>query len=290
MIRRVIAAVVAIVLAVIGLVLVINYANRADERAMEGMETDEVLVAVESIPQGTTAEELADLVETRPVPRRFQVGEPVDDLEHLEGLVAVSDIAPDEQLQRGRFATPEQLRARGEFELPEEAENLHQITVPVGTARAVGGDLAAGDTVGVFISLDAEFNTDLFVDEDGNVQFSEQATSQPGVEEEQGEGSASLSLTKLVLEKVLVTRVQGGFVPSSAPTPDDEDEDDSDESEGPADEILVTLALEGGEAEQLVYGLEFGTVWLSYEPESAEEDDDDVKVVQLPDTVGDVLE
>ncbi len=165
----------------------------------------------------------------------------------------------------------------------------------MGTARAVGGDIAPGDTVGVFISLDAEFNQDLFVDENGNVQFSEEVPSQPGVEEDAQEGgSANLSLTKLVLEKVLVTRVQGGFVPSSAQTagedgesdPDDEGENES----GPEDEILVTLALEGGQAEQLVYGMEFGTVWLSYEPTSAEEDDDDVKVVQLPETVGDVLE
>ncbi|HEX6325076.1 MAG TPA: RcpC/CpaB family pilus assembly protein [Jiangellaceae bacterium] len=287
MIRRVIAAIVAILLAVVGFVLVLNYANRADERAMEGMETDEVLVASETIPRGTSAEDIADLVETRAVPRTFQVGEPVTDLDDLAGRVAVAEIAAGEQLQQARFATAEQLRGRGDYQLPEGAQNLHQVTVPLPSARALGGNVAPGDTVGVFISLDANFNSGLYVDEDGNVQFSDEVDSSTGDDEGgQGTDSVSLSLTKLVLEKVLVTRVQGGFVPSSTPS---EDEDDEGEAE-PANEILVTLALEGGQAEQLVYGMEFGNVWLSYEPETAEEDDEDVKVVQLPDRVGNVLE
>lgn len=288
MIRRVIAAVVAILLAVVGFVLVLNYANRADERAMEGMETDEVLFAAETIPQGTSVEDLGDYVEARAVPRSFLVSEPVTDLDELAGQVAVTDIVAGEQLQQARFATAEELRGRGSFQLPEDAENLHQITVPLPTARAVGGDIAPGDTVGVFISLDAEFNNELYVDEDGNVQFTDQADSSTDASEssEASDSSASLSLTKLVLEKVLVTRVQGGFVPS--PTPSDEEEDEGDSE--PANQILVTLALQGGQAEQLVYGMEFGTVWLSYEPDTAEEDDDDVKVVQLPDRVGNVLE
>jgi pilus assembly protein CpaB len=284
-IRRVIAAVAAILLAVVGFVLVLNYANRADERAMEGMETDEVLFAVETIPQGTSVEDLGDYVETRAVPRSFLVSEPVTDLNELAGRVAITDIVAGEQLQQARFATADELRGRGSFQLPEDAQNLHQITVPVPTARALGGDIAPGDTVGVFISLDAEFNNDLYVDENGNVQFTDQADSSTD-DGESSDNSTSLSLTKLVLEKVLVTRVQGGFVPSSTPSDEEEDEGDSE----PADQILVTLALEGGQAEQLVYGMEFGTVWLSYEPDTAEEDDDDVKVVQLPGRVGNVLE
>jgi pilus assembly protein CpaB len=286
-IRRVIAAIVAILLAVVGFVLVLNYANRADERAMEGMETDEVLVASDTIPRGTSAEDMAEFVETRAVPRTFQVGEPVIDLDDLAGRVAVAEIAAGEQLQQARFATAEQLRGRGDYQLPEEAQDLHQVTVPLPSARALGGNVAPGDTVGVFISLDANFNSGLYVDEDGNVQFSDEVDSSTGDDEGgQGADSVSLSLTKLVLEKVLVTRVQGGFVPSSTPSDDEDDEGGSE----PANEILVTLALEGGQAEQLVYGMEFGNVWLSYEPDTAEEDDEDVKVVQLPDRVGNVLE
>jgi pilus assembly protein CpaB len=284
-IRRVLAAVVAILLAAVGFILILNYANRADERAMEGMETDEVLIASETIPRGTSAEDMADLVDTRAVPRTFQVGEPVTTLDDLAGQVAVSEIAAGEQLQVARFATPDQLRSRGDFELPEEAQNLHQVTVPLPASRALGGNITAGDTVGVFISLDGQFNNDLYVDENGNVQFTDEADS--STDGNQGSDStASLSLTKLVLEKVLVTRVQGGFVPSSTPSEETEDESESE----PANEILVTLALGGGQAEQLVYGMEFGNVWLSYEPDTAEEDDDDVKVVQLPDRVGNVLE
>jgi pilus assembly protein CpaB len=288
-IRRVIAAVAAIVLAVVGFILVINYASDADERALEGMQTDDVLVAVNTIPQGTSAEDLIELVEVRAVPQRFQVTGPVADLDDLADQVAVADIAAGEQLQAARFATRDQLRGLGEFELPDGAQDLHQVTVPLTTARALGGNVAPGDLVGVFVSIDATFNSDLFVDENGNVQFSDEGPeATEGDEQATGaSGDVSLSLTKLILEKVLVTQVQGGFVPSSAPT--DEDGDDQSD-DGPEDEIQVTLALSGSQAEQLVYAMEFGNVWLSYEPETAEEDEDDVKVVQLPDTVGDVLE
>jgi pilus assembly protein CpaB len=291
-IRRVIAAVVAILLAVVGFILVVNYASNADERAIEDMETNDVLVAVDTIPQGTSAEDLTDLVEIQAVPRRFQVTRPVTDLGDLAEQVAVSDISAGEQLQLAGFATPEQLRGLEEVDLPDEAQDLHKVTVPLSTARALGGDVAPGDTVGVFISLDATFNSDLFVDENGNVQFNADAAPSSELDEdgERAAGDVSLSLTKLVLEKVLVTRVQGGFVPQSEPSTDEDGEDSEGEDSGPAEEILVTLALTGGQAEQLVYGMEFGTVWLSYEPESAEGDADDTKVVQLPATVGDVLE
>ncbi|TQM96424.1 hypothetical protein FB476_1292 [Ornithinimicrobium humiphilum] len=46
--------------------------------------------------------------------------------------------------------------------------------------------------------------------------------------------------------------------------------------------MLVTLALAAADAEKLVYAMEFGTVWLSLEPESASEDDTKVVVTLMP--------
>lgn len=289
MIRRVIAAVVAVVLAAIGIFLVINYANNADERALEGMETDNVYVATQAIRLGTPAEDLTDLVETKAVPRQFQVEGAITDLGDLEGTVAVTGIVAGEQLQESRFATPEELRSRQAFALPEEAEDLHQLTIPLDTARALGGNIAAGDTVGVLMSFDATFNEGLYVDADGNVQWDTNAID-PDAQGGENSSERSMSLTKLTLEKVLVTQVQGGYVPQPAAVSEQTAEGESEADQGPADQILVTLALEGGQAEQLVYAMEFGTVWLTYEPETATEDDEDVKVIRLPERAGDVLE
>ena len=45
----------AVVLAAIGVFLVINYAQNADERALAGMKTDNIYVATSSIPVSNTA-------------------------------------------------------------------------------------------------------------------------------------------------------------------------------------------------------------------------------------------
>jgi pilus assembly protein CpaB len=58
--------------------------------------------------------------------------------------------------------------------------------------------------------------------------------------------------------------------------------EDEDGQAEPEDNILVTLALEAPDAEELVFAMEFGTVWLSYEPEDASEDGTGTVVLILP--------
>ncbi|WP_097186553.1 Flp pilus assembly protein CpaB [Ornithinimicrobium cerasi] len=283
----------AVILAAVGIFLVLRYAQNADQRALEGMETDLVYVALEPIAAGTLASELGTRVEAREIPRRFQVAGALDNLAELDGRLALNDIAVGEQLQEDSWLTPDELRTRGTFEVPEEAQDLHQVTVPLGTARALGGNIAPGDTVGVFMSFDATFERGLYVDSDGQVRWLEDGASAESAEEGGGEssGSLSISLTKLAIEKVLVVGVRGGYVPPSTPTTSvDGDESEAEEDSGPSEQVLVTLALTGDDAERLVYAMEFGQVWLSYEPDTAEPDDDDVKVVQLPEEAGDVLQ
>lgn len=66
--------------------------------------------------------------------------------------------------------------------------------------------------------------------------------------------TASSTTTHLTLHKVLVTHVDTGGSDSSAST-----------------DVLVTFALLAPAAEQLVFGAEHGTVWLSHEPDAASE-------------------
>ena len=78
--KRWIGVVASIALAVIGTYLLVNYVQGADERALEGEETVEVLVVTEPVARGTAAEEIEDSVETVLVPAKLQTPGSVGDL------------------------------------------------------------------------------------------------------------------------------------------------------------------------------------------------------------------
>lgn len=166
------AAVAALVLLVVGAAVLVTYVRSADERALAGVRTVEVLVADTVIPEGTPAEDLPAFVRTEQVPARSAVGGRVDDLSILTGTVAAVDLQPGEQLLASRFVRPEEQEQPGTVEVPA---GLQEVSVLLEPQRAVGGRLTAGDEVGVLIS--------------------------------QGDG-----LTHAVLHFVLITRVQGAPV------------------------------------------------------------------------------
>jgi pilus assembly protein CpaB len=184
------------------------------------------------VAAGTRAEDLAPLVRTEQLPAKAAVAGRVTDLAALAGEVVTVDLQPGEQLLDSRFAAPQSLQAPGTVAVPAGAEEVSVLLEP---QRAVGGRLAAGDRVGVFISLDTPS-------------------------------------THAVLHRVLVTQVQGAPVPAGS-APDTGTDTASAGSEAPSASLLVTLALTAEQAEGVVFGAEHGTVWLSLEPETADLDD-----------------
>lgn len=201
----------------------------ADERALAGTRTVEVLVVSAPIAAGTPAEDLGELVTTAPLPANVVLPGGVATLDDLEGRVATVDLEVGEQLLDSRFVSPADLQALDEVEIPA---GLHEITIALEPQRVLGGEIAAGTTVGVFVS-----NTLV--------------------------GSES---THLVLHKALVTNVQG-----LSPVLEPEGDTPALEAL-PAGNVMVTLALDAPSAERLVFGMEQGMVWLSAEPLDADED------------------
>ena len=226
--RRLLAAAAALVLAVVGALVLVGYARDADSRAMAGMKTVQVLVVDQPVAAGTPGDQLSALVRTELLPVKAAADGRVEDLDDLRGQVATVDLQPGEQLLAGRFAAPEHLRAPGTVDVPQ---GLQEISVLLEPQRAMGGRLAAGDTVGVFVSQ---------VLPDGTGQ------------------------THVVLHSVLVTQVQGA---PAAPEPDAAEEDSA--GAAPAESLMVTLALTAQQAEPVVYAAEHGSLWLSLEPEGA---------------------
>jgi pilus assembly protein CpaB len=235
--RRLLAAFAALLLLVVGTVVLLAYVRGADNRALAGVRTVDVLVADELIPEGTTAEQLADLVRTEMVPAKTAVDGRVTDLDALTGRVATVDILPGEQLLAGRFARPGDLEVPGTVDVPE---GLQEVSVLLEPQRAVGGRLAAGDTVGVVVSLTFEDGT---------------------------------SATHAVLHDVLVTQVQGAPAPVEAT---DEPETASSGTPVPSSSLMVTFAVSAAQAEAVVFGIEHGTLWLSLEPDDAQTGGTDV--------------
>jgi pilus assembly protein CpaB len=149
--RRLLAALAALVLAALGTGVLLAYVRGADARALAGVQTVDVLVVDRPVPEGTAGEELAELVRTERLPARAAVPGAVTDLDELAGRVATVDLQPGEQLLAARFAAPEDLSVPGTVAPPEGAAEVSLLLEP---QRAVGGRLAAGDTVGVHVSLD----------------------------------------------------------------------------------------------------------------------------------------
>src|SRR3954447_24238424 len=237
MARRFLAAFAALLLLVVGTGVLVTYVRGADSRALAGLRSVDVLVADELIPEGTTADQLDSLVRTELVPAKTAVDGRVTDLDALAGRVATVDILPGEQLFAGRFARPDDLQAPGTVEVPA---GLQEVSVLLEPQRAVGGRLAAGDKVGVVVSM----------------------TFQDGT-----------AVTHAVLHGVLVTQVQGAPAPVES---SDEQETASSGTPAPSASLMVTLAVSAAQAEAVVFGIEHGTIWLSSEPDGAQTGGTDV--------------
>ncbi|WP_139005772.1 Flp pilus assembly protein CpaB [Arthrobacter crystallopoietes] len=227
--KRIIGAVSALLMAITGTVMVLSYVNGADERALAGAKTVNVLVMSKNVAGGTPAEQLGEFVTQQQVPAKVVPSGAVSDLEELAGQVAAVDLVAGEQILVGRFAKPADLESAGAVSVPK---GMQEVTISLEPPRVVGGKLQAGDTVGIFMSL-----------EEGP--------------KEQG------PISHLTLHKVLVTDVQGLAVPA---------EESGDASAPvPANNVLVTFAVSAADAERIIYGQEFGRIWLSKEPETADE-------------------
>jgi pilus assembly protein CpaB len=231
--KRVIGVVAAVLLAAVGTLSLVSYVRGAEARALAGQETVEVLVLGEEVPEDTPAADLAALVSRERIPAKVRASDSVDDLDALEGMVTAVNLVPGEQLVSSRFATPAQLAERSGVEVPE---GLQEVTVALEPQRAVGGQIAPSDTVGLLASY------------------------QPDVLPYQ---------TKLVINQLLVTNVQLEQLPS---TPVEGEASEGSPDIAPTGNLLVTLAVDVEQAERIVHAAEHGTVWLTAQTEQTSED------------------
>lgn len=144
---RIVAVIVAIILAISGAVVLLRYVATADERAQAKIETVAVLVVTAPISKGAQAE-LGKSVELKKLPR-VALGDGVaKSFSEIEGKVAAIDLVVGEPVLTARFVDPLSLTT-DEVKIPD---NLVQVTVTLSIDRVLGGYLSAGNTVGVLLS------------------------------------------------------------------------------------------------------------------------------------------
>lgn len=228
----------AVVLALVGAVLVSGYVRAADARALEGTESKDVLVVKTAVAAETPVEELSDHLRKQTLPEAAIVEDAVVDLEEFEGRVTSVALQPGEQVLGSRLVTLNSLQEPGRVAAPK---GLQEVTVQVNADRVVGGQVKAGDHVGVFASFE--------------------------------KGPGDKPATELVFHRVLVTSVQGAPAVTEA-SGASEEEATADAPPVPEGAMLVTLAQDAADSEKTVFAAEFGTIWLSKQPEDAKWNDD----------------
>ena len=234
---RLLAGLAALILAIAGTAVLVGYVQGADARARQGTAMAEVFVVSADVPAGTPGEQLGEYLERKEVPATDVTPGGVTDLGSLTGRVTAARLLPGEQLLDARFVDPQSLETPGTVPAPD---GMHEVTVQLGPDRVLGGQLTAGDTVGVFVSFDS-------------------GTDSGGPE------------THLLFHKVLITTIQG------APVVDEATAASSSAPPVPAGSLLITFAQSPADAEKTVFAAQFGTIWLS--KESAEADEDGTRVV-----------
>lgn len=249
--RRVIAIVIALVLAVIGTVLVLGYVNTADARAIAGKQAVKVLIAKERIPAGTSVAKIRanDLAETVTMPAETLPSGVIGSFEKsADDLVVTAEVQANQLLLRGMFG--EKVKATGGLSVPE---GKLAVSVQLEAPQQVAGFVRPGATVAIFDT----FN---MVDDRRREPSGEGLTRKDGVNH----------ATRILLSKVEVLAV-GSYGVDGTKTSDGKTTDAKKKTTSKLNTaLLVTVAVTQAEAERLVHAVQTGTLYLALVTESSD--------------------
>lgn len=233
--RRSIAILAAVLLTVFGTVVLVAFVNSAEQRAQEGAELVRILVAAEEIPQGTSSDAVADAVAAREVPSVMRAADAVDDISELGDQVTVERILAGEPIVARQFGD-EAAAQRGDQGQIDEGRQV--VTIALEPQRALGGQVAQGDLVGVIVSVE-----------------SNGAASDAGASDATGCSGETAS----VLSGIEVTDVSGA-------------DPETGEATGATGALMVSMDVDESDAEAIIFGAEYGSIWLTRQPAGAQID------------------
>jgi pilus assembly protein CpaB len=197
---RALVAVLAVVLAILGIASLVVWTNGARTRAFSGTETVTVWQVTKGVSAGTAADALGGSVEKVTLPKASVPSTAVGSLAEIRGKIATASLVPGEVLVSGRFGSEKDLQ---EVPLPK---GLQEVTIELAATRVIGGVLKGGEHVGVLASYTGPPNQTNFA---ANHALVLAVTSMVG----NGEGAAQpdpggnlqvrLALSSIEVEKVV---------------------------------------------------------------------------------------
>lgn len=243
--RRILAVVVALVLAAVGTVGVLVYVRTAESRAVAGKQAISVLVVDQRIPAGTSGKDIRNKGMTKSVTMPASAV-PADALTSLDaGLdnqVVTADIAPRQLLLRGHFAGSSAVT--GGLALPAGTMAL---SVSAKAPSDVAGYIVPGSKVAVFDT------------------FSAAAGSHNPNGDGLSRGEGKSQATRIVLSGIDVIAVgQHGSGQTTTAGGAGSSDGAGSSATGTAknDEITITVAVTQRQAEKLVHATQTGSIYL----------------------------
>jgi pilus assembly protein CpaB len=255
-----IGVLIAVALAAAGTVVLVSYVRNAEDRALAGQETVDVLVVNAPISAGTPVDELnADTLRYEKVPRTTLTAGAVANLEAMEGMVVAVDLLPNEVLTSARLVAPQSFSERST--VVDVPEGYLEVTIAVEPPRALGGFITPGETVALLASFSsARVESGTITTEDG-----ETVPVPPDLIDALTEAGATQT-SGVLIHKVLITGVQ-----VESRLVDDTTDDETGPELAPTSSLLITMALPAPEVERVVFSAEWGAIWFAREGDDAPE-------------------
>jgi pilus assembly protein CpaB len=244
--RRILAVVVALVLAAVGTVGVLVYVRTAESRAVAGKQAISVLVVDERIPAGTSGRTIRAKAMAKAVtmPASAVPSDALTELpEDLDGLVVTSDIAPRQLLLRGHFTGSAAIT--GGLALPP---GTLAVSVTAKAPTDVAGFVVPGSKVAIFDTFSATSGSRLPTGE--------------GLSRGEGKNQA----TRILLSGIEVIAVgnhgSGGQTTTGGSAAGEAAGDGASDTSQKKDEVTVTVAVTQAQAEKLVHATQTGAIYL----------------------------
>jgi pilus assembly protein CpaB len=232
---RVLAILIAVVLALVATAAMVVYVNGADRRAINDQEPVWVLVAKDTIKAGTSGEDAqnAGLIIRVTVPRKSKVAGALVAATQLEQRYAAVDIVKGEQLLAERWVGAEDVAGRRLLQIPEDAQAL---SLGLDLTKQVAGFVTPGDKVGLVFSY------------------------------KEKESSESVDKTHFLLQDIQVLAVGATALPNGS----SQSGGRVNQGRGSQNLTAVTLAIPKRHVERVVFAVENGSIYLTLLPPNAE--------------------
>jgi pilus assembly protein CpaB len=231
---RVLAILIAVVLALVATAALVVYVNGADRRAISGQEPRRVWVADKAIPAGTNGLTAwnTELIKQVEVPSRNVVDGSVVALSQIQDKRAAVDIVAGEQLLLKRWVGAEEVTGKRLLPIPPRFQAL---SIGVDLTRQVAGFVTPGDHVSLVLSIS---------------------------------GGDNVERSKFLLQNVQVLAV-GATALSNASAQGGGGR--VNQGRGSANLTAVTLAVPEGQVERVVFAAEHGSIYLTLMPPDAKD-------------------